>query len=238
MIPQKFNAKEIRARLDELIVQADKIEPTLAKRLIDLRKWIKQKKDGCLNSKPYVLDLLAEVVLDSTFWLDLNPLNVTQRQFIYTEMNCSPAQQYWFDVLFPQWLNERDPKLPIWKQEVMAGNFNRDDEIIIRSISQKIEALGGSCLWNHILDLSMATDLVTTGIRKDPLCVQLTTVSGINLTQKHEKWQKTLIYWSIKRGLLISYNSMRSNHVAILADRILNCSDNLPTPCYTVKSGE
>ena len=238
MIPQKFKAKEIRARLDELIVQADKIEPTLAKRLIDLRKWIKQKKDGCLNSKPYVLDLLAEVVLDSTFWLALNPLNVTQRQFIYTEMNCSPAQQYWFDVLFPQWLNERDPKLPIWKQEVMAGNFNRDDEIIIRSISQKIEALGGSCLWNHILDLSMATDLVTTGIRKDPLCVQLTTVSGINLTQKHEKWQKTLIYWSIKRGLLISYNSMRSNHVAILADRILNCSDNLPTPCYTVKSRE
>ena len=238
MIPQKFKAKEIRARLDELIVQADKIEPTLAKRLIDLRKWIKQKKDGCLNSKPYVLDLLAEVVLDSTFWLALNPLNVTQRQFIYTEMNCSPAQQYWFDVLFPQWLNERDPKLPIWKQEVMAGNFNRDDEIIIRSISQKIEALGGSCLWNHILDLSMATDLVTTGIRKDPLCVQLTTVSGINLTQKHEKWQKTLIYWSIKRGLLISYNSMRSNHVAILANRILNCSDNLPTPCYTVKSRE
>ena len=238
MIPQKFNAKEIRTRLDELIVQADKIEPTLAKRLIDLRKWIKQKKDGCLNSKPYVLDLLAEVVLDSTFWLALNHLNVTQRQFIYTEMNCSPAQQYWFDVLFPQWLNERDPKLPIWKQEVMAGNFNRDDEIIIRSISQKIEALGGSCLWNHILDLSMATDLVTTGIRKDPLCVQLTTVSGINLTQKHEKWQKTLIYWSIKRGLLISYNSMRSNHVAILADRILNCSDNLPTPCYTVKSRE
>ena len=236
MTPQKINAREIRARLDGLIVQADKIEPNLAKRLIDLRKWIKEKKDGCLNSKPYVLDLLTEVVLDATFWLALNPLNATQRQIIYTEMNSSPAQQYWFDALFPQWLNERDPKLPIWKQEVMAGNFNRDDEIIIRSISQKIEALGGSCLWNHILDLSMATDLVTTGILKSPLCVQLTTVSGVHLTQKYENWQKALIYWNIKRGLLISYNYMRPNHVTILADLILNCSDNLPTPCYTVES--
>jgi hypothetical protein len=42
--PQKINAREIRARLDGLIVQADKIEPNLAKRLIDLRKWIKEKK--------------------------------------------------------------------------------------------------------------------------------------------------------------------------------------------------
>jgi hypothetical protein len=56
-----------------------------------------------LDSKPYVLDLLQEILLDSRFWLIIKPLSSIERLEIYQESNISLAKQYWFDVLFPTW---------------------------------------------------------------------------------------------------------------------------------------
>jgi hypothetical protein len=232
---QRLKAREIRNQLEELIAQANSTEPKLAQRLRHLESWIANRKDGLLNSKPYVLDLLVEVILDSRLWLNLKPLSSAQKQDIYSEMNITPAQQYWFDVLFTRWVNERDPKLPLWKQQVMAGNFNRDDEPLLRLISQEIKKLGGSCLWRHILDLSMATDLMITGLNKLPLGIQLTTVSGKYLKGKQSEWEKTLIYWKIKRGLLVSYNPASANYLSSLINLLFVNSDSLPSNCYNVR---
>lgn len=105
------------------------------------------------------MDLLTELVLDSGYWLELKGLTSEEKQRLYKREKTTPAEQYWYDLLFPQWFNEPDPQLPRWKQEMMAGNFNQNDAALISSLSNEIERLGGSYIWRYILDLSMATDL-------------------------------------------------------------------------------
>jgi hypothetical protein len=123
---QRLSATKIRQSLDDVIKQATSTEPLLAKRLIDLKKWISTKKDGLLMSKVQVLDLLTEIVLDSELWLNLSELSLDERKQLL-EQEFSPAEKFWFDVLFPLWFSERDPHSPIWKQKIMAGEFNQND---------------------------------------------------------------------------------------------------------------
>lgn len=230
-----MSAAYIRVSLEALIIQAQTIEPCLHKRLINLRSWIKKKTDKELNQKSSVIGLMLEVISDSIFWLELKPLTVAQKQQVYTNLNISPAEQYWFDVLFPLWFNEPDPKLDSWKRELMKGNFSRDDERVILSITNEIELLGGSCLWRHIADLSMATDLLAMGMTANPLCVQITTLALQYLSQKKSKWENTLRHWGIQRGLFISYNPMpldtAANRIAVV---VLQHGDSLPLGCYTL----
>lgn len=199
-----------------------------------LSKWIKNKKNGLLTSKPYVLDLLTEVILDAELWLALSALSDTERQQFYASENLSVTRQYWLEVLFPRWIDDQDPKFPTWKREVMKGNFKREDEPILRNLSQELQRRGGSYLWRHLLDLSMATDLLASGQQKAALCVQLTTVSERYLADKQREWEETLRYWHIKRGLLVSYNPMENSLVSRLAEVILSDSDALTASSYNI----
>lgn len=234
MASQRLSPQEARSRLEQLIQQASTPEPKLAKKLTALTKWIKDKKDGLLMSKPDVLDLLTEVILDAELWFALRSLSLEQRQQLYLIENKPVTEQYWLEVLFPRWINDQDPKFPSWKQEVMKGNFKREDASILRDLAREIEGRGGSCLWRYLLDLSMATDLLAAGECENPLCVQLTTVSGPYLVDKRQEWEATLGYWSIERGLLVSYNSMGNSLVSRLVIVILQCSDELPATGYNV----
>jgi hypothetical protein len=229
------SAAEIRVILEELIIKAQTIEPCLQKRLINLRSWINGKTDRKLAQKASVVGLLSEVILDSRFWLAIKTLTIEQRQQVYTSMRISPAEQYWFDVLFPLWFNEPDPKLNAWKRELMAGNFSQSDEQIIRDVSRDIELGGGSCIWRHTLDLSMATDLLATGLANNPLCVQITTGHIHNLDKKKPNWESTLKHWHIQRGLLISYNPVPNSTAAKrIAVVVLQHGDSLPFGCYNL----
>ena len=71
MTTQRLPAKQVKAELDSLIKDAVSIEPALAKRLDELRRWIKDKKVGLLTRKPLVLDFLTELILDARLWLKL-----------------------------------------------------------------------------------------------------------------------------------------------------------------------
>lgn len=230
-VTQRLSPSQIRQYLDTVIEEATGIEPLLATRLRDFKKWIAQKKDGLLTSKTQVLDLLTEIILDSEFWLNLASLSPDERQRFYQENQITAAEKFWFDELFPSWFTERDPQSPIWKQKIMAGEFSKNDEPVITTLQDEIEKLSGSSLWRYLLDLSMATDLVVSGNLEKTLSVQLTTLSGKWLNQKEIDWQEVLIYWQIKRGLLVSYSPRNLNY-RNLAREILQESDDLPDNGY------
>ena len=234
MPSKRLSPQKAREKLGQLTQQATATELPLAQKLTALTKWIEDKKDGLLTSKPYVLVLLTEVILDAELWLALRSLSPEQRQQLYLSENNSAAEQYWFEVLFPRWINDWDPKFPNWKREVMQGNFKRDDELILRNLAREIESRGGSYLWRHLLDLSMATDLLASGESESPLCVQLTTVSGRYLADKRRGWEETLQYWRIQRGLLVSYNPTDNSLVSRLVTVILSYSDEPSANGYNV----
>jgi hypothetical protein len=227
---KRFSPVEVRERLKQLIQQANRVEPNLAHKLSALVKWIKDKKDGLLASKPYVLDLLGEMILDTEIWLMLQSLSPEDKQ----QLDLSITEQYWLEVLFPKWINDRDPKFPSWKREVMDGQFKREDETILQELFREIKKRDGSYLWKYLLDLSMATDLLASGELEEPLCTQLTTLSEPYFTEKRQKWEETLTYWGIERGIIISYNPMEKNLVTQLVTVILQYSDRPLTSCYTI----
>jgi hypothetical protein len=228
----RMSASQIKVQLDELIAQAELVEPDLANRIREFKRWIVKKKDGLLDSKPYVLDLLQEIIQDSRFWLIIKPLSSIERLELYQENNISLAKQYWFDVLFPTWLHERDPQSPIWKQKIMAGEFRNTDGATITQMERAIMAQQGSVVRRYILDLSMATDLLIAG-NQQPLCVQLTSLAGQWLPEKVEKWQKILMDWRILRGLMLSYAMVNTDYRS-LAEVALQHSDSLAPGSYTV----
>lgn len=234
MASKRLFPQDARARLEQLTQQAIATQPDLAQKLTALAKWIKDKKDGLLISKPYVLDLLTEVILDVELWLALRSLSDDERCQFYVSENFSVTEQYWLEVLFPRWINDRDPKFPNWKREVMNGNFKREDEPMLRNLAKELEGRGGSYLWRHLLDLSMATDMLASGQHEVTLCVQLTTVSGAYLTEKQRKWEATLQYWHIGRGLLVSYNPMETGVVSRLVTVILSHSDTPTATGYNI----
>ena len=64
-MPQRISAQNIEQELKNLIADATPIEPGLAQRLDDMRRWIKAKKPGQLISKRYVMDFLIELSVDA-----------------------------------------------------------------------------------------------------------------------------------------------------------------------------
>ena len=116
----------------------------------------------------------------------------------------------------------------------MDGNFKRDDAPVLRNLDREIRNRGGCYLWRHLLDLSMATDLLASGQQEAPLCVQLTTVAEPYLANKEQGWRATLAHWSIKRGLLISYNPTENSLMSRLVTAILSYSDAPTVNGYNV----
>ncbi|MCC5626426.1 hypothetical protein LC574_36410, partial [Nostoc sp. CHAB 5715] len=138
----------------------------------------------------------------------------------------TPIERYWYGYLFPRWFNASDSKFYIWKQKLMAGEFNQVDDDIIKSIAQDIVQREGSFWQRYIADLSMATDLIVSR-NNQPLCIQITSVCEELNHQKYEAWQNTLRSWEIERGLFLSYNPKDANFVNQLVNVALYNSDYL-----------
>lgn len=224
------NPEDVKSDLIQLIQDSQAVSPELASRLNEMSRWISQKKSSLLMRKRHVMQLLEELIADSTFWLNIQLLSEEDKNVEIAEL--STLEKYWYLHLFPAWFNEKDPKLNIWKQNLMAGNFQGDDAAFINKICSKVKNCGGETLNPFIADLSMATDFIASGSQQIPLCVQITTVRDNLSTDKQIQWQKTLEHWSIKRGLFISYNPSQIQVDVKIAQYVRTYSDTLPKQCY------
>jgi len=226
-----LQGKEIKDKLKSLIGEASSIDPCLARRLDEINRWVKDVKPGSLTAKKLVAAFLLEVIRDATVWLKLKALpSAEEQQSEFEQM--TPSERYWYSYLFPKWLNETDPKFSIWKQKLMAGEFNQADANIIKSIATDIVRREGTCWYCYVADLSMATDLIVSSRQRKPLCIQVTSVSEEFLQQKYADWENTLQSWGINRGLFLSYNPGLSNFVTQLVNVALYNSDTLRVGSY------
>ncbi|MBD2415308.1 hypothetical protein FACHB389_17695 [Nostoc calcicola FACHB-389] len=226
------NPEEIRFELIKLIEETQAIFPNLSLRLDEMRRWIADKRSGLLMRKPHVMQLIEELLRDATFWFEVQLLPEEDREAEFALL--SPTEQYWYKYLFPAWINERDPKLSTWKKKLMAGDFEGSDASQIDKISQEIEFLGGDTLNSYIADLSMATDLIASGVKDLPLCVQLTSVRDVLAQTKQADWLSTLKYWGIKRGVFISFNPTLNQVESKIGQYIFQYSDRISENCYPV----
>lgn len=221
-----MQAQDIKEKLKLLIEQASLIDPNLAKKLDEINRWVKNIKPGSLTAKPFVLAFLLEVITDSTIWLMIKSLPSIEAQTVkFAQM--TPNERYWYGDLFPRWINASDSKFYIWKQKLMAGEFNQGDDDIIKAIAQNIASRDGSFWQRYIADLSMATDLIVSNHHGQPLCIQLTSVSEELNNQKYQAWENTLRSWDIERGLFLSYNPQDDNFINQLVTIALYNSDYL-----------
>jgi hypothetical protein len=228
LLVARLHPKVLEPELKRLISEASSIEPGLSARLDELRRWIKDKKLGLLSTKTYVISFLSELIADADFLLGLKRANPQEKQELRDLL--SSVELYWYDYLFPKWFNEPDPKLPRWKQKMMAGEFTQNDHKLIESLGDEIESLGGESLWKYVVDLSMASDLVVSRNWETALCIQLTTSADRHLEDKKSQWQSTLAYWEIKRALFVSFHPQED--CKNLAKLILGKGDILPDDCY------
>lgn len=221
-----MQAKEIKYKLQLLIEQASSIDHHLAKKLDEINRWVKNIKLGSLTAKPLVLAFLLEVITDSSIWLMIQSLpTAAERAARFEQM--TPNERYWYGYLFPKWVNASDSKFYIWKQKLMAGEFNHEDDDIIKAIAQHIASRNGNVWQRYIADLSMATDLIVSNHQQQPLCIQITSVSEELNQNKYQAWESTLRSWEIERGLFLSYNPQNTNFINQLVNVTLYNSDYL-----------
>jgi hypothetical protein len=222
----------LRVELIKLIEETLPVFPKLSQRLSEMNRWIARKKSGLLMSKPHVLQLIEELITDATFWFEIQSLPEQKRESEFAQL--SPTEQYWYKYLFLAWINEADPKIYIWKQKLMAGEFERSDEPLIEKICQEIENLGGDTFNPYIADLSMATDFIASGTKELPLCVQLTSVRDSLNQTKQADWLSTLKHWGIKRGIFISFNPTLNRVELNISQNVLQYSDHIEENSYPV----
>lgn len=224
-------AKDIKKQLRALIKEASVIDPSLAKRLEQINRWVKDVKPGSLTAKKFVLFFLQQVIKDALIWLDIQALeSQEEQQEYYQRMN--PTEYYWYRYLFPKWLNQPDPKFSIWKQKLMAGEFNQADTHILQLIATDIVQREGTFWQCYIADFSMATDIIVSSRRKEPLCIQITSLSDEFSQEKSDNWENTLQLWGINRGLFVSYNPHITDFVTQVVNISLYNSDHLKTGVY------
>lgn len=176
--------------------------------------------------------LLTELVDDTDFWLAMQSLTKNDRDTLLDTL--SPSEQFWYNTLFPAWFNEPDPKQEKWKKNLMGNNFQGNDATLINDICNEIEKLGGTTHNPYIADLSMATDLIASGAKQLPLCVQITTVRHELATDKEAAWLETLRYWKIMQGLFVSLNPSLQQVEKSVAQQIYVYSDHSSKECYTL----
>lgn len=226
-----MHSLEIKAQLKSLMTKASSTEPSLAKRLDEINRWVKDIKPGSLTAKKFVMAFLLEVIRDANVWLAIKALSSAElEESAFEEM--TPTERYWYSYLFPQWLKSSDPKFYIWKQKLMSSQFSQADDTILNTIAQTIESRGGSVWRRYIADFSMATDLIVSYRQEKPLCLQVTSVSHDYSQKKYQNWQNTLQLWVIDRGLFLSYNPAKPNCLDQLVTITLHNSDFLPQERY------
>ncbi|MBW4560251.1 MAG: hypothetical protein KME32_03680 [Mojavia pulchra JT2-VF2] len=226
-----MQAKEIKKQLKSLIAEASTVDPSLAKRLDEINRWVKDVKPGSLTAKKFVLFFLQQIIKDALIWLDIQALASEEEQQQYYE-RMTPTELYWYSYLFPKWLNETDPKFSIWKQKLMAGEFNQADTHVLQSIASDIVHRQGTFWQCYIADFSMATDIIVSSRQNKPLCIQITSLSDEFSQEKSDNWKNTLQAWGIERGLFLSYNPHNVNFVNRIVNLSLHNSDNLKRKIY------
>ncbi|MBD2208791.1 hypothetical protein H6G64_25500 [Calothrix sp. FACHB-156] len=226
-----MQAKDIKKQLRLLIEEASVIDPGLAKRLEEINRWVKDVKPGSLTSKKFVLFFLQQIIKDALIWLDIQALASPQEQQEYYEQ-MTPTEYYWYSYLFPKWLNQADPKFTIWKQKLMAGEYHQADINVLRLIATDIIHRDGTFWQCYIADFSMATDIIVSNREKQPLCIQITSLSDEFSQEKSDNWENTLLLWGIDRGLFLSYNPHITDFVNQVVNISLYNSDRLQTGIY------
>ncbi|BAZ53176.1 hypothetical protein NIES4103_58480 [Nostoc sp. NIES-4103] len=224
-------AKEIKKRLDSLIQEASEIDPSLAKRLDEIARWVRDLKPGLLTSKLFVGLFLKQIIQDSQIWLDIKSVTSDEELQIYYEC-LSTSEKYWYSYLFPKWLIKNDPKFYIWRQKLMAGKFSQEDAKLIGCIANDIQNRGGTVVQRYVADLSMATDIIISSRQEKSLCIQITSLSEEFYQEKFEKWEDTLQFWEIERGIFLSYNPSATNFVNQIGNIVLYNVDHLKTGIY------
>jgi hypothetical protein len=133
-MPNKIQAKNVEQELKRLIAESTPVEPGLANRLDEMRRWIKDKKPGQLMSKRHVMDFLIELCVDARVWLDLQSLEPATRQTYVDQM--APTEQYWYTDLFPRQI-----------QRALFVSFNpqRDRTVLENRLLQESDRLPASC---------------------------------------------------------------------------------------------
>jgi hypothetical protein len=226
-----LQGKEIKGHLDFLISQSLEIAPDLAKRLQEIKRWVKEVKSGLLTAKKFVTAFLIQLIKDAVTWLELKKLSSPEEeQKAYAQMTAT--ERYWYSILFPQWLRSRDAKLYIWKQKLMGGEYQANDASLIEILGQKIENQGGTIVQRYIADFSMATDIIVSHSQNKRLCIQLTTVADKYVSEKYQKWKETLEFWQIDRGFFSNYNTRDENYLNRLVNLAIYNSNNLAKAKY------
>jgi hypothetical protein len=226
-----LQAKEIKDKLKSLINEASSIDPSLERRLVEVNRWVKDVKPGSLTSKRFVVAFLLQIIRDAEAWLRLKSLiSEQEQQFALDQLK--PTVKYWYGYLFLQWLNKNDPKFHIWRQKLMAGEFNQKDARVIESLTKIIRRRQGTVVQRYIADLSMATDIIISNRQNQPLCLQLTTISEQFSQAKSKDWENTLRFWEIERGLFLSFNPRTDDFENQLVNIALYNSDNLKKKTY------
>jgi len=141
-----LQAQEIKDKLNSLISDADLIDPSLAKRLDEINRWVKDVKPGSLTAKKFVMAFLLQLIRDSQVWLTVQSLSSGREQEAAFEL-MTPGERYWYSYLFPKWLNENDRKFYIWKQKLKSGKFDPADDLVIRAIAARIVDRQGTVLY-------------------------------------------------------------------------------------------
>lgn len=231
MPTHKIKAEQIEIKLKELTIKARNINPNLESKLKNLCHWIKNKTPGKLREKKYVAAVLVELIKDIEIWFILNQLSKNEKTLVFSQK--TPVEKYWFDFLFPQWFEQEDKYFPCWKQKLMKGEYNDNDEPFRNTLRDEIKKRRGYSLWRYILDLSMATDIIVCHTSSNPLCVQYTKSSPGNTLDKKEKWKNTLCYWRIRRGIFVCVHpNSRIQGLKKLVNLSLRQSDDLLDDCY------
>ena len=232
---EKLQAKDIKPRLNSLIAEAETVSNALVLRLRQIRSWVKNTKPGSLMKKKELLFFLIELIEDVEFWLDLSQLETDEFELFINELN--PTDRYWYTTLFPLWFEQHDSKFSTWKKKLMAGEFQAKDSQFLKLLSDNIKKRGGSVLLRYICDLSMATDLIVSGMGDKPLCVQLTVTNVSLLETIKSYWKTTVQQWKIERAYFLSYNPVSRTTreleiISRLCNYILDKAQTLPDNCY------
>lgn len=214
-----------------LIREASSIDPSLARRLDEINRWVKDVKPGSLTTKRFVILFLQQIIRDAQILLHIKAIASVEEQQLYYE-RMTATEKYWYSELFCQWLSENDPKFSIWRQKLMAGEFSQEDADLMKSVVNNIERRGGTVVQRYIADLSMATDIIISSRQEKSLCVQLTRVSDEFSQEKSQDWETTLVNWGIERGLFLSYNPAKPDFVNQIANMALYNSDNIKVGLY------
>jgi hypothetical protein len=226
-------AEQLVLSLAGLITEAESLEPPLADRLKQISKWVTKFSPGQLTAKKYLVDLLEEVCELSEQWLILAMCDVREQGELLSSLKL--ARLYWSTCLFSAWFRNKDLKQSKWQTALANNQFVPTDTKVISKIQQVIRASSGTSVSPLIADLAMATDIIATGTRCQPLCVQLTTQSGNYLVNKYADWEMVLQHWGIEKGLMISYTPRKGCEQTI-AQLILHHCNNLPDGEYIMET--